>query len=143
MKIRTLRLKNYHGFEQREFDFSDKFTVLIGDNGTGKTAILDGIAVALGGFLGGIADVNSRNILPDEVRRCKYLYGSSLTIEPQYPVEVTCSAIIQEKEYVWTRSLKSQRGKTTRKNASDIINYAEELQKRASSGEKVLPVEER
>lgn len=141
MKIKRLHLRNFHGFKNEELSFSEKFTVLIGDNGTGKTAILDGIAVALGGFLTGIADVSSRNILPSEVRLCRFLQGNSLTIEPQYPVEVSCVATIQNKEYSWDRALNSKKGKTTRKNAVDIINYAMDLQRKVSSGEKVvLPV---
>lgn len=47
MLIHDLSLENFHGFEKRHITFSEQFTVLIGDNGTGKTAILDGLAVAL------------------------------------------------------------------------------------------------
>ncbi|MCW1941658.1 ATP-binding protein [Bacillus anthracis] len=50
MIIHDLKLENFHGFEERYITFSDKFTVLVGDNGTGKTAVLDGLAVALGAF---------------------------------------------------------------------------------------------
>jgi predicted ATP-binding protein involved in virulence len=47
MKIHHLEVKNFRGFEHRSFDFSDQFNVLIGDNGTGKTAILNALAVAV------------------------------------------------------------------------------------------------
>ena len=40
MKLRKLRLQNFRGFEDKTFEFSDQFNVLIGDNGTGKTSIL-------------------------------------------------------------------------------------------------------
>ncbi|MFN7661228.1 MAG: AAA family ATPase, partial [Dolichospermum sp.] len=40
MKIRQLELQNFRWFDQKTFDFSDQFNVLIGDNGSDKIAIL-------------------------------------------------------------------------------------------------------
>jgi len=40
MKINTLKLKNFRCFKEREFTFSERFNLLIGDNGAGKTAVL-------------------------------------------------------------------------------------------------------
>jgi len=48
MKIHHLELINFRNFEHTIFDFPERFTVLVGDNGTGKTAILDGLAVGMG-----------------------------------------------------------------------------------------------
>lgn len=50
MKIRQLELQNFRCFDQKTFEFSDQFNVLIGDNATGKTAILDALAIAAGSF---------------------------------------------------------------------------------------------
>lgn len=44
MQIRTLRLKNFRGFRQAEFQFED-FNCLTGPNGIGKTSILDAISL--------------------------------------------------------------------------------------------------
>lgn len=141
MKVKELVLKNFHGFKETKFNFSEQFTVLIGENATGKTAVLDGLAVAIGGFLSGIEDVNSRNIRSDEVRLEKFEQGGIITIEPQYDVDVLCTAEIEDKEYCWTRSLRKKNGKTTRKDAMKIIKYAEGLQARVRKGDKVvLPV---
>ncbi len=74
MKIQELRLVNFKGFEDRKFIFNEMFTLFVGDNGEGKTAVLDGIAVAIGGFLNGIADLDNndkKNIYLDEIRRKK------------------------------------------------------------------------
>lgn len=141
MRIKTLTLKNFHGFVERTFDFSEQFTLMIGDNGSGKTAILDGTAVALGGFLSGISMVNSRHIRPDEIRLESFRLGNTVTVEPQFEVEIICEAKINDEDFYWERSLSSKKGKTTRKNAAQIIKYAENLQKDVSKGKKViLPV---
>ena len=43
------------------------FYVLIGDNGTGKSSILEAIAVALSGALKGMKGVTSRGILQNDI----------------------------------------------------------------------------
>ena len=53
MKIRELQLYNFRGIGRKTIDFTDtdgnpkQFTVLIGDNGSGKTSILEAITKAL------------------------------------------------------------------------------------------------
>ncbi|MFN5954945.1 MAG: AAA family ATPase [Dolichospermum sp.] len=44
MKIRQLELQNFRCFDQKTFDFSDQFNVLIGDNGSDKIAILKALS---------------------------------------------------------------------------------------------------
>ena len=50
MKIRQLELQNFRCFDQKTFEFSDQFNVFIGDNATGKTAILDALAIGIVSF---------------------------------------------------------------------------------------------
>lgn len=48
MKLNKLKLHNFRSFELLELDLGDRLTLLIGDNGSGKTSILDSIAVGFG-----------------------------------------------------------------------------------------------
>ncbi|OJE17822.1 hypothetical protein A9490_13660 [Bacillus thuringiensis] len=140
MKLECLRLENFRGFKDLTIDFSEKFTVLIGDNGTGKTAILDGISVALGAFLLGFEDVPSRHILPDEVRIRRELISKTMTIEPQYPVSISCIGRPSEDENMitWIRKLNSKKGRTTRNEATKIISYAKALRQDVRNGKEVI-----
>ena len=141
MKIKTLELQNFHGFEEKKLDFSDQFTVLIGDNGIGKTALLDGLSVGLGGFLSGLNGIKTRHILDDEVHIKKFIYGNTTSVEQQYPVKITCTADIGGQPYKWVRSLNGKGGKTTRTGAKKILKYAEQLQKEVRAGKEAnLPV---
>lgn len=141
MIIKKIGLKNFHKFNDIEFKFNERFTALAGENAVGKTAILDGVAVAIGGFLAGIKDVDSRNIRADEVRLSQFNNGGIINIEPQYPTEVQCDAHLEKIELSWKRSLNSLKGKTTRKDASEIISYAEMLVTDIRAGENIiLPV---
>jgi len=43
MKIKTLKLINFRNYNQGFFEFSDNLNIIFGDNGTGKTTLLEAI----------------------------------------------------------------------------------------------------
>jgi len=140
MKIDKLYIKNFKGFKEREFSFNSSFNVFIGKNGTGKTALLDALAVATGAYLLGIDEVNSRSIYKDEIRRASY-YEDDL--EMKLPVIIRAEGAINAKSIRWTRRLNSAKksAKTTRIDARPIVNIAKRHSKMARDGSKVnLPV---
>lgn len=47
MKISSLSLENYRCFDKLDIDFDEQLTVIVGVNGSGKTAILDVVTVFL------------------------------------------------------------------------------------------------
>lgn len=68
MYIEKVAIKNFKAIDDIEIEFRPGVNLLIGDNGVGKTSILEAITVGLGGFLTGISGVPSKNIQPDDVR---------------------------------------------------------------------------
>jgi predicted ATP-binding protein involved in virulence len=50
MKIKKLCLTNFRCFEQLSIEFDERLTVIVAENGSGKTTVLDGIATAIGRF---------------------------------------------------------------------------------------------
>lgn len=142
MRIKQIHLENFRCFVNETINFSGDFTVLVGNNGSGKTAILDALAIALGGFLSGFDGIKSRDILSDEVRLKHYERGSVVDSQPQYPLRVTCEAAIQDSKIKWTRALNKEGGRTTRNEAEKIIKYAKNLQNEVRKGneEIILPM---
>ncbi len=75
MKIKSIHITNFKGIENREIFFNPQMTVLIGDNGTGKSSILDAVSISLGTILSrtnakfGINGRKSRPLLENEVRK--------------------------------------------------------------------------
>jgi predicted ATP-binding protein involved in virulence len=51
MRIRSLTLKNFRGFENATLDLDRPLTVLFGVNGSGKSSVLEATAIALGASL--------------------------------------------------------------------------------------------
>jgi AAA15 family ATPase/GTPase len=67
MRIDSLNIKNFKGFEDETFEFHPEFNLIIGENGAGKTYLLDALAVAMGSWLLGIRDHGTRHIAKEEV----------------------------------------------------------------------------
>lgn len=129
MYIEKIRIQNFKAIDNIEIDFRPGVNLLIGDNGVGKTSVLEAITVALGGFLTGVPGVSSKNILADDVRFQLHPMGqASSGIEYLTPVEVECWADIDGQKFDWTRRRKDEQAnsKTTMEDRS-IVGYAQEI----------------
>lgn len=70
MRIRKFTLENYRAYaESSAFEFADRFTVVAGVNGRGKTALLDGLAILCSRLLPQVSPAKSgwRAIAPTDV----------------------------------------------------------------------------
>ena len=143
MRIDHLEVTNFKGFEHKIIDFSPQFNLLSGDNGTGKTAILDALAVGMGTLLLGFEGIDSRTIRPSEMRHIGYKFGQDLKFEPQSPTLVHCKGEVNDSGIIsWERGLLKVGSRTTRHKAKHIIDKAKQLQNRVRQGDKslILPV---
>jgi predicted ATP-binding protein involved in virulence len=89
MKLEHLKLVNFRGFRSLEISFDPQFTVLLGDNMAGKTAVLDGIALALSQILG---REHALRLEESEVRQVVAHSGGVPSLTKQFPVEVEVRA---------------------------------------------------
>src|SRR5262249_40531022 len=55
MRLTRLKLKDFRGFESLDLELDEKLTVLVGKNGSGKSTVLDAIAVGVQSLAGVIA----------------------------------------------------------------------------------------
>jgi predicted ATP-binding protein involved in virulence len=58
MKIRKISTDNFRCFDRLELELSNRVNLLIGDNGSGKTAILDALAIGLGAIATHLPEVS-------------------------------------------------------------------------------------
>ena len=101
MNIQSLHIKNFKNFEDKKLEFAEGFNLIVGNNGTGKTALLEALSMGLGGFLNEIAQhPNQPN--ENKVRIQGILSGEIFTFEPQYPMSLNLRGISLTQEFFWS-----------------------------------------
>lgn len=138
MFLERLTLKNYRCFENTEIRFSERMSVIVGDNGSGKTAILEAAAIAAGTLVQPIDEVRSRNIDKRDATIKSFEIGSVPGGEAQFPVEVSASGRPDYERIEWSRSLNSSEGKTTIIDARAMIALGKRMLEGIRSNEKTL-----
>jgi predicted ATP-binding protein involved in virulence len=142
MRIDRLAIKNFNGFEDRTFSFNPRFNLLVGDNASGKTSVLDALAVAVGSwFLGIRGYATSPGIDSEEVRIKAYEHIDSYTFEKQFPSRIECTGIVLGERTSWARELQREGGRTTTADAKAIKAASGEAEQRVRAGEEItLPL---
>lgn len=139
MRIDTLHLEEFRGFKRQDFEFHPQFNLLIGENASGKTGLLEGLERAAASFFLGIGGQGSSEIDKNrDVRRVPIPHGDTISIEPQFPVVVRAEGEVLNEKIVWRRSLQSMGGKTTHQEADSIKRLAQTAAKKVQKGEPVL-----
>ncbi len=142
MKIDTIFIQNYRCFRELNLSLEEHMTLLVGKNGAGKSTILDAAAVAASTFLCGIEGGVNRSIMKEDARYEFYEMNGTVDAQHQFPVMITAKGRCNGDEIGWIRSLNSAGGKTTVKDARDLIEIAERMQSQVMAGnmDTVLPV---
>ncbi|RMG26844.1 MAG: hypothetical protein D6730_08255 [Bacteroidetes bacterium] len=137
MRIDQLRIQNFRGFRHEQFRFHPQFNVIAGNNGCGKTALLEALNVAMGSWLLGIRNTKTRHIRTEDIRVETTSFGE----EEQYPVEIEASGIVLDEYISWLRSKDSTKGRTTQRKASQIKELGSRVETMVRNNEAIgLPL---
>lgn len=120
MRIDALDVRNFRGFEAARWTFNSSVNVFVGENGTGKTALLDALAVGVGSFFLGIDGVSARGIEPDDVQLTSYALGDQIKTDPRYPVSLAFQGDVFERHVTWRRQLLGRKRRTTFGEAAEL-----------------------
>jgi predicted ATP-binding protein involved in virulence len=148
MRIDRLRIENFKCFDEREFSFHPQFTLIAGVNGTGKTSLLDALAVALGSWFLGISGSDSRSIRATELRLQPITSGmgeDALTHwESQSPCRIYADGEVVGEPCSWSRALNSEQGRTTYADAYELKQLAVQsvavIKSEQEGGRLILPL---
>ncbi|MFI3249545.1 MAG: AAA family ATPase [Eubacteriales bacterium] len=139
MRLEQITLTNFKGFEETTLKFTKGFNLIIGNNGTGKSSILEGISLGLASFLEKIPDSKNSGIKAKDVR-CQLTPVGDATFSKQYftPTSILSSFTIDSREFSVTRELKDESGTSrTSSQPKDFANYALSL---ANDPNSMLPL---
>lgn len=160
MRIKTINIKHFRGFEEASFTLDKKMNVILGNNTTGKTSLLHAVEIALGAYL------QTFSLLPKEApyrrnfekrdRVLKYNEAKNDFIlsgnNPLVKVEVvlqskgknTGGEFKQENNISWYRELKGNTTIHGKRNAGDLIDIVNKWKEYRISENKdtniVLPI---
>lgn len=142
MNIQRLELKNFRCFNQLQIDFDRRCTVIAGINGSGKSTILDALAISIGAYFAKIPTAFVPPINKDDALRKTFAMGSVIDTQSQFPVVVSSCGEINEKVVEWERNLNGYKNRTTVKNAKQLIDEGGANQKAIQVGDEkiVLPI---
>ena len=142
MHIQKLVLKNFRCFENLDIKLHPNLAVIVGANGSGKTSIMEGAAIAVSTIFVKMDGLYSRRIDKNQVRLKAFSVGSTKDVQPQYPVTVQAEAMTKSGVKKWERSLNKLNGSTTIGNAKEMIDLGIQFQKHLREGDTklILPV---
>lgn len=91
--VHHLTLTNFRCFEQTRVSFRAGITVLIGQNGAGKTTVLDALAMGLAGVIRPLhrnigATFSESSLRVGDIRVARLDKGGVTTFEPQLPASI-------------------------------------------------------
>lgn len=135
MKIQRIEIQNFRGFDHFTGDLTDP-CLIVGNKGSGKTSLMEALAIAAGSLFLGFDDISSRNIHKEDVRRIGNEPGKVPT--SQYPVEICCQGIVNGQEIDWKRTIEKENSRTTMKDAKKIQTIGQQIQKQSSAGKEIL-----
>lgn len=127
MHIEQISIKNFKAAKDIRIEFSPGVNLLIGDNGGGKSSILEAVSIALFGMLRGIKGVPVRKISQDDIRFSFNKRGdASSEIHYETPVEITCLMNVEGKE-LRLRRYRMDENTQTKEEDDGIAKWMQEL----------------
>lgn len=143
MRIDRLEIENFKKFVHQTFVLHPQFTLFVGENGAGKTTVLDALAVAASIWLVEAPDStlynSGRNILTPDIRLEREVKGDRSQFRERRPVLVRATGQIgEEKDVSWTRQIRPDGKRTSNAEAKDALGDIKAIYDRDMAGQDVL-----
>lgn len=139
MWIKEVTITNYKAIREMHIKFQPGVNLLIGDNGVGKTSVLEAITVAFGDFINGMTGIAKKGIAPSDVRMdTKMISDASQGIIHYTPITIESIFQTEEGEKTGEVIRRDETAKSkTRFTGKKIADYAN---RKANNLEEELPL---
>ena len=129
MYVSKIRMQNFRCYTDFTMHFSPGVTVIVAENGKGKTAILDGLAINMAPYLAAFPGIKGRSFQPNDVRMVMDAPSDKEELQirrMKYLLPVVLETEVKAddgKAYSWKRELKTVKGKTSSVSAKFVSDY--------------------
>lgn len=137
MEVKKLELKNFRGFGHFEISFQSGMNLLIGVNGSGKTALLEALSIGLSAFFLGIRSQKTRSIAKNDIRVLPLGKNGTVNTEQQLPVEISLLCEWNGQDLDWKRYRETTFGKT-KNDAKLLQTITGKLDDKVRNGEEII-----
>lgn len=127
LRVLAVGFDDYRGFRSLDLSLHPAMTVLYGENGAGKSNVLDGLAT----LLAGLWRKAPRNLSPDDAHEASP--QKSFARQGSFPVRVRGRVVLRGQEFAATRGLASPDGHTDAAGVRDLREAFERLQQTADA----------
>lgn len=138
MFLKSMILHNFRCFSDLQVSFNNRLSVVVGNNGSGKSTVLEAATIAAGTLTSAMDGLTNYGIKKSDAHYKCYNLGSNIDVQPQFPVEITALGEIDGKEVSWSRSLNSAKGRGGLASAKELTVIARKYQERMRNGDKEL-----
>lgn len=151
MKITSLKIQNFRGFENEAFDFDPQMTVVVGNNTTGKTTLLNAVQIALGAYLKSLHSIPSseafrknftlKDVFKRYIPEKKDFFPNqgNTRIEASGNFFFTCrnggDFTTEPHPINWWRELRGTKTTHSKECAGEMIDYVEQMEAARSSAD--------
>lgn len=94
MFLKSLELRNFRCFSEMKVEFYNRLTVVVGNNGAGKSTVLEAATIAAGTLTSAMDGLTNYGIRKSDAHYKCYQLGSNIDVQPQFPVEIIASGMI-------------------------------------------------
>jgi predicted ATP-binding protein involved in virulence len=124
LRLDRLSLHNFRCFADCSLDLHQDLTAFVAENGRGKTALLDGIGVALGTFVDAVS--GTRQFHGFERADVRLVRSEAGDMTPALPTRFEADGYVAGQQVHWSRSLQkySLRARSSTKDAKSVIDLA-------------------
>lgn len=150
MKIIDITIDNFRGFAHKFFEFDPKINVILGDNTTGKTTLLQAVQISLGAFLQEMSFLPggngySRNFRPtDQVKVYSKSSKGFIPAVEKPIIEVNAECVIGQYDVatqqvaVATNRIgwKRTSNKNSKANAQELMDFVADIERQRRNADK-------
>jgi len=115
-KLEKIIIENYKKYSHLELLFKNRFTLIIGENGSGKTTVLDALATLLGGYLHTFSEISSaerHSVSLKDIKMNIIDEHNNIFTKFQTPITIEGICILDDEERVSIKRIRQNAGKNT------------------------------